>query len=118
MKSYVILLFVFLGLIVASCKKKSTPVSHTVKYIASADTFIFNVTYTDSAKHAVTMDSVLNGWTKTFTITNQSGFPASLKVMASPGRRVTADIYVDQVHVADSTSYDSTGTVTTSYKVP
>ena len=115
MNRYVFLFLVVVGAILSSCNKNSTPISHTIKYIASADTFNFSVTYITDTKSVVSED-VTNGWTKTFTITNQSGFPAKLTVKSSSGHHVVADIYVDQVKTA--TSQSDSGLTTTLYPVP
>jgi len=106
---------VVFGAILGSCRKTDTPISHTIKYIASADTFNFTVTYINDTKTAVT-DTVTNGWIKSFTITNQAGFPAQLTVQSIAGHHVVADIYVDQVKMA--TSQSDTGRATILYPVP
>lgn len=115
MKRHVLFLLIVLGAF-SACNKKDTPISHTVKYIASADTFTFNVTYIDEMKAAVTDTSVNNGWTHTFTVTDQTGFPAKLTVQSNAGHHVIADIYIDQVKVASSES--DTGSATILYPIP
>ena len=116
MKSYIFLLLILVGAVLISCHKTDIPIAHTIKYIASADTFTFNVTYINDQKVAVTDSFVNNGWTEVFAIQNQSGFPAKLTIQSNAGHHVIADIYVDQVKVASSAS--DTGSATVLYPVP